>query len=68
MISYSKLELFVLLLEKEEEMKKGPEYIRFICEAPDSPFDNILTYNEILDHIEKENNEIDNDTEQLYKS
>jgi hypothetical protein len=56
-----------VLVEKEEDLKKGPEYMKFICEVPNSNVDEILTYNEILDHIEKDNNEIENDTEQLYK-
>ena len=34
---------------------------------PNSTVDEILTYNEIIDRIEKENNDIDNDSEQLYK-
>ena len=41
--------------------------MRFICEVPNSAVDEIFTYNEIIDHIEKDNNDIDNDTEQLYK-
>ena len=41
--------------------------MRFICEVPNSTVDAIYTYNEILDHIEKDNMDIDSDTEQLYK-
>jgi hypothetical protein len=41
--------------------------MKFICEVPNSTVDEILTYNEILDHIEKDNVDIDSDTEQLYK-
>jgi Reverse transcriptase (RNA-dependent DNA polymerase) len=55
------------VVDKEEELKKGLEYMKFICEVPNSTVDEILTYNDILDHIEKDNNDIDNDTEQLYK-
>jgi hypothetical protein len=29
--------------------------------------DEIFTYNEILDHIKRDNNDLKNDTEQLYK-
>jgi hypothetical protein len=53
--------------EKEDTLKKGSEYMKFICEVPNSTVDGILTYNEILDHIEKDNMDIDSDTEQLYK-
>ena len=41
--------------------------MKFICEVPDSMVDEIFTYNEILDHIERDNNDLENDTEQLYK-
>jgi hypothetical protein len=53
--------------DKEDELKKGSEYMKFICELPNSTVDEILTYNEILDYIEREENEIQNDTEQLFK-
>jgi hypothetical protein len=41
--------------------------LRFICEVPTSNVDNILTYNEILDHIEKDYSKVEHDTELLYK-
>jgi hypothetical protein len=41
--------------------------MKFICEVPNSTVDEIITYNEIFDYIEREENEIQNDTEQLYK-
>jgi hypothetical protein len=41
--------------------------MKFICEVPNSTIEENLTYNEILDHIEKDNMDIDSDTEQLYK-
>jgi hypothetical protein len=52
--------------DKEDTLKKGSEYMKFICEVPNSTVDEILTYNEILDHIEKDNMDIASDTEQLY--
>ena len=55
------------IIDKEDEKKKGLEYMKFVCEVPNSTVDEILTYNEILDFIEQDNNDIDNDTEQLYK-
>jgi hypothetical protein len=55
------------VIDKEEELKKGAEYMKFICEVPNSTVDEILTYNQILDHIERDNNDLENDTEQLYK-
>jgi hypothetical protein len=55
------------VVDKEEDLKKGTEYKKFICEVPNSTVDEILTYNEIIDCIARENNDIENDTEQLYK-
>jgi hypothetical protein len=52
-------------VDREVELKKGSEYIKFICEVPNSTVDEIFTYNEILDHIEKDNIDIESDTEQL---
>jgi hypothetical protein len=41
--------------------------MKFICKVPNSTVDEIITYTDILDCIEKDNNDIDNGTEQLYK-
>jgi hypothetical protein len=41
--------------------------MKFICEVPDSAVDKIFTHKEILDHIERDNSDIENDSEQLYK-
>jgi hypothetical protein len=41
--------------------------MKFICEVTNSTVDEILTYNEIPDYIEREENEVQNDTEQLFK-
>jgi hypothetical protein len=41
--------------------------MKFICEVPRSMVDEIFTYNEILDHIEKDNNDLENNTEQVFK-
>jgi hypothetical protein len=48
-------------------MKKGHEYMKFICEVPGSTVDEIFTYNEILDHIKKDNNNLESDTELQFK-
>jgi len=55
------------IVENKEELKACPDYLKFICEVPNSEIDEIFTYNEILDYIERDNNDIENDTEQLYK-
>jgi hypothetical protein len=54
-------------VDRETEWEKGPEYMKLIFEVPDSMVDEIFTYNEILDRIERDNNNLENDTEQLYK-
>jgi hypothetical protein len=41
--------------------------MKFICEVPNSMVDEIFTYNEILDHIKKDNNDLENDTKQVFK-
>jgi hypothetical protein len=43
-------------------MKKDPQYMKFICEVQNSWVDEMYTYNEILDHIEKAKDGIENDT------
>jgi hypothetical protein len=41
--------------------------MKFICEVHNSTVDEIFTYNKILDHIEKDNNDMESDTKQLLK-
>jgi hypothetical protein len=41
--------------------------MKFICEVPESNFYEILSYDDIVNHIEKDNADIKNDTVQLYK-
>jgi hypothetical protein len=41
--------------------------MKFICEVPESNVDEILTSNDIVNHIEKDKADIENDTEQFYK-
>jgi hypothetical protein len=59
--------VFRAIVDGAVEQKKGHEYMKFVFEVPDSMVDEIFTYNEILDHIEKDNNDLENHTEQLYK-
>jgi hypothetical protein len=41
--------------------------MKFICEVPNSTVDEIFTYNEILDYMEKDNSDMESDTEQIFK-
>jgi hypothetical protein len=43
------------IVHRKTEWKKGHKYMKLICEVPDSIVDEIFTYNEILDHIERDN-------------
>jgi hypothetical protein len=55
------------LVDEEDTFRKVSDYMKFICEVPNSTVDEILTYNEILEYSEKDNMDIDSDNEQLYK-
>jgi hypothetical protein len=55
------------VLDNKDNMKKDPSYSKFVCEVPNSTVDEMYTYNEILDHIEKDKDDIKNNSEQLYK-
>jgi hypothetical protein len=55
------------VIDKEDQLNKGSEYMKFICEVTGSAVDEIFTYNEILDHIERKNSDLESKTEQLYK-
>jgi hypothetical protein len=55
------------IIAKDDELNKGSEYMKFICEVTNSTVDEIFTYNKIPDHIEKDNHDMESDTEQLFK-
>ena len=55
-----------MIIDKEAELQKDPKYIKFLCEVDGDVADEILTYNEILDHIERDNKDVENDTEQVF--
>jgi hypothetical protein len=55
------------VIDKNDDLKKGAEYMKTVYELPNSTFDKTLTYNEILDCIEREENEIQKDTEKIFK-
>ena len=51
------------IVDKDAKLKQEPEYIKFICEVDGDTADEIFTYNQILDHIERDNLDETNDTE-----
>ena len=55
------------IIDKDNEVKKDPQYIKFLCEIDGETADEIISYNQILDHIERDSLDQENDTEQLYR-
>jgi Reverse transcriptase (RNA-dependent DNA polymerase) len=55
------------IIDKDNEVKKDPQYIKFLCEIDGDTADEIISYNQILDYIERDNLDVENDTEQLYR-
>ena len=55
------------IVDKDNEAKKDPQYIKFLCEIDGETADEIISYNQILDHIERDSLDQENDTEQLYR-
>jgi hypothetical protein len=47
-------------------MKRDPQHVKFLCEVDGDTADEIYTYNQVLDLIERDNLDMDSDTEQLY--
>jgi hypothetical protein len=51
----------------DKERQQDPQYTKFLCEVDCDVADEIRTYNEILDHIERDSNDLEKDAEQVYK-
>ena len=54
------------LVESEEQLAKHPDRIKFVCSVNDDMYEEILTYNEILEYIAK-NEEQDDDQAIVWK-
>ena len=54
------------LVESEEELAKHHDLIKFVCSVNDYMYEEILTYNEILEYITK-NKEQDDDQAIIWK-
>ena len=54
------------LVESEEQLAKHPDHIKFVCSVNDDMYEEILTYNEILEYIAK-NEEQDDDQAIIWK-
>jgi hypothetical protein len=53
------------IIDKEEQ--QDPTYPKFLWEVNGDVADEILTYNEIHDHEERKDNDLENNTKQVYK-
>ena len=47
------MRILEVLVENEEQLAKHPDCIKFICSVNDDMYEEILTYNEILEYITK---------------
>jgi hypothetical protein len=51
-----------------KEKQQDPQYSKYLWKADGEAADEILTNNEILDHIEREKGDLENDIKQVYKA
>ena len=61
-----RMKILEVLVENEEQLAKHPDCIKFICSVNDDMYEEILTYNEILEYI-AENEEQDVDQAIMWK-
>ena len=41
------------LVESEEQLAKHPDHIKFVCSVNDNMYEEVITYNEILEYTAK---------------
>jgi hypothetical protein len=56
-----------VILDQEVELQRNPEHIKFLCEVDGDTADDIYTYNQVMDFIERDNFDLEINTEQLYQ-
>jgi hypothetical protein len=54
------------IAEKDAELKRDPSHIKFLCEVDGDTANDIYTYNQVLDFIERDNLDIESDMGQMY--
>ena len=59
-------EVAPIIVESEEQLAKHPDRIKFVCSVNDDMYEEVLTYNEILEYIAK-NEEQDDDQAIVWK-
>jgi hypothetical protein len=56
-----------VILDQEADLQRNPDHIKFLCEVDGDTADDIYTYNQVMDFIERDNLDWESDTEQLYR-
>jgi hypothetical protein len=56
----------VRVVDHDADMKQEPHRVKFLCEVNGDTADEIYTYNPVLDFMERDNLDLESDTEQLY--
>jgi hypothetical protein len=55
------------ILEHDADMKRDPQHVKFLCEVDGDTADDIYTCNQALDFTERDNLDMDSETEQINK-
>ena len=55
------------IMDHDADLKREPHHVKFLCEVDGDTADEIYTYNQVLDFIERDSLDMDSDTEQLYR-
>jgi hypothetical protein len=49
------------ILEHDADMKRDPQHVKFLCEVDGDTANEIYTYNQVLNLIERDNLDLDSD-------
>jgi hypothetical protein len=55
------------ILDHNANLKREPNHVKFLCVAAGDTADEIYTYNQVHDFIERNNLDMDKDMEKLYR-
>lgn len=55
------------IIEKDAELKRDTDHIKFLSEVDGDTADAIYTYNQVLDFIERDSLDIESNREQMYR-
>jgi hypothetical protein len=54
------------IIEKDAELKRYPDHFKFLCEIDGETSDDIYTFDQVLDLMERDSLDIESDTERMY--